>query len=110
MTKCTTQLDLIISKAEVNIPGAPLIYVLNDVIHGSIVQQLLELNLKTPVQKPILDDFSSVSFHTDPYSKSANGRHAYDLDITDLSLLRQRYDMDYDMQHEIVVNIIVMIS
>ena len=45
MIKCTTQSDLLICKAKVYIPGAQLINVLNDVIHGSMVQ------LKTPVPK-----------------------------------------------------------
>ena len=50
MIKHTTQSDLIICKVEVNIPGAQLIIVLNDVIHGSLVQ----LNAPASVPKPIL--------------------------------------------------------
>ena len=46
---------------------------------------------------------SSVSVHADPFriGKSANGRHAYDLDITDLSLLRQPTAQSSKMLHQI---------
>ncbi len=53
-------------------------------IHGSMVQKL-----KTPVLKA-RSKSSSVSVHADPFQTGkANGRHAHDLDITVLSLLRQ---------------------
>ncbi len=66
-------------------PGAQIIYVLNDHdgIHGSIVQ----LNFAAQASRRLCrSQFSSVSVHAGPFrlAKSANGRHAYDLDITDL--------------------------
>ena len=46
MIKCAGAAHFIICKTKINIPGAQVIYVLNDMIHGSMVQ------LQTPVPNP----------------------------------------------------------
>ncbi len=79
---CTLS-HFVICKANVIVSGAQLINVPNNVIHGSMVQ------LKTPMPGPksILGRYSA--YWPLRIGNIANWRHEYDLDITDLSLLRQ---------------------
>ncbi len=72
----------VICKANINVSGAQLINVPKYVIHGLMPDSMVQL--KTPMLKPIIVRYSAYWPLKD--SNIANGRHAYALDITDLSL------------------------